>query len=127
MQRPVYQPFLVFSALFALCMFWGNAEADPLTPTAKVTVTTLVRADGTPPKVIRLARNEVFLFRGHSVRPGDSMEVVFTKGGDSFRVHVSTGFAVPFDLLAGVGIPLRGPATVRISGKGLVAYEIQEL
>ncbi|MCI0558495.1 MAG: hypothetical protein MN733_08375 [Nitrososphaera sp.] len=97
-----------------------------MTPTAKVTVTTLVRADGTPPQVITLRRNQVFLLRGLSVRAGDSVDVLFTKKGESFRVNNTAppGF---FDLLGAVGIPLKGPATVTISGKGLVAYEIQAL
>lgn len=95
-----------------------------MTPTAKVTVTTLVRADGTPPQVITLRRNQVFLFRGLSVRTGDSVDVLFTKNGESFHVNTTASPGFPFDLLAGVGIPLKGPATVTM---GLVSYEIQKL
>lgn len=98
-----------------------------MTPTAKVTVTTLVRADGTPPQVITLRRNQVFLFRGLSRRPGDSVDVIFTKGGDSFVV-ANSNLGIPTALVGGAGdIPLKGPATVTISGKGLVAYEVQKI
>ena len=126
MKRPVFSSFVACSAVLGLLLSCGNTQADPLTLTAKVTVTTLVRADATPPKVTRLARNQVFLFNGLSVRAGDSVDVIFTKDGESFRVNTTAppGF---FDLLGGTFTPLKGPATVTISGKGLVAYEIQTL
>jgi hypothetical protein len=125
MKRPIFSSIVACSVLFGLSLSCGNTQAAPLTLTAKVTITTLVRADGTPQQVITLRRNEVFLFNGLSVRAGDSVDVVFTKNGESFRVNTTAppGF---FDLLGGV-TPLKGPATVTISGKGLVAYEIQRL
>lgn len=62
------------------------------------------------------------------MRAGDSVDVIFTKNGESFRVTTATptGFV---DLLevGAIAMPLKGPATVTISGKGLVAYEIQTL
>jgi hypothetical protein len=125
MKQPIFPRIAACSAVFALLLSCGNTQADPLTPTARVAVTTLVRADGTPPKVITLRRNEVFLFRGFSTRPGDSVNVIFTKGGESFRVD--TLILGETDLNPGAGIPLKGPATVTISGKGLVAYEIQKI
>jgi len=130
MKRPVFSAFVTCSAVFGLLLSCGYTQADPLTLTAEVTVTTLVRADATPPKVIRLSRKEVFLLRGHSARAGDSVDVIFTKGGDSFRVTVPPGTTSGlFELLevGAIAIPLKGPATVTISGKGLVAYEIQTL
>ncbi|MCI0560958.1 MAG: hypothetical protein MN733_20930 [Nitrososphaera sp.] len=127
MKRPIFSSIVACSAVFGLLLSSANTQAAPLTLTAKVNVTTLVRADGTPPQVITLRRNQVFLFNGHSVRAGDSVDVIFTKGGDSFRVPNNLGNPLPFDLLGGIAIPLKGPATVTISGKGLVAYEIQTL
>lgn len=130
MKSPIFSSIVVCSVAFGLLLSCGDTQAAPLTPAAQVTVTTLVRADGTPPTVIRLRRNEVFLFRGVSARLGDSVEIIFTKGGDSFVVATSTllgvGFALGF--IGGAGdIPLKGPATVTISGKGLVAFETQKL
>ena len=127
MKRLVFSSFVACSAVFALLLCCGNTQGDPLTPTAKVTVTTLIRANGTPPDVITLRRNQVFLLRGLSVRAGDSVDVLFTKNGESFHVNTTASPGFPFDLLAGLGIPLKGPATVTISGKGLVAYEIQKI
>ena len=114
--------------MFGLLLSCGYTQADPLTLTAEVKVTTLVRADGTPPTVITLRRNQVFLLRGHSVRAGDSVDVIFTKNGESFRVNIPapSGF-LDLSEVGSVAMPLKGPATVTISGKGLVAYEIQTL
>jgi hypothetical protein len=126
MKRPIFSSIVACSAVFGLLLSCGYTQAAPLTLTAEVKVTTLVRADGTPPQVITLRRNQVFLFNGLSVRAGDSVDVIFTKSGESFRVNTTAppGF---FDVLGGSFTPLKGPATVTISGKGLVAYEIQTL
>ncbi len=98
MKTHLFASIAVCGAVFAVLLFYGNTQADPLTPTATVKVTTLVRVEGTPPKVISLVRNEVFLFNGLSVRAGDSVDVIFTKNGESFRVNTTAppGF---FDLL----------------------------
>jgi len=128
MKRPIFFPIVACSAVFGLLFSCGNTQAAPLTLTAEVKVTTLVRADGTPPKVIRLARDEVFLLRSHSARAGDSVDVIFTNNGEPFRVNtpVTPGFLDLVEVGA-VASPLKGPATVTISGRGLVAYEIQKL
>ncbi len=55
MKTSLFSSIAACSAVFALLLSYGNTQADPLTPTAKVKVTTLVRAEGTPPQVIRLA------------------------------------------------------------------------
>ena len=128
MKTSLFSSIAACTAVFGLLLSYGNTQADPLTPTAKVKVTTLVRAEGTPPQVVKLAPKQVFLLRGYSVRAGDSVDVIFTKNGESFRVTTATptGFV---DLLevGAIAMPLKGPATVTISGKGLVAYEIQTL
>ena len=129
MKKPIFSSIVACSAVFGLLLSCGNTQAAPLTLTAEVKVTTLVRADGTPPQVITLRRNQVFIFRGLSVRAGDSLDVIFTKSGDSFRVATSNlGFPASFDLFGGTSnITLKGPATITISRKGLVAYEVQTL
>lgn len=116
----------IWGVALGLYLSCGNAQAAPLTQTAIVKVATQVRASDTPPKVIKLAANQVFLFRGHSVRTGDSLQVIFEKGGDSFSTTVAVAGAT-FELVGLPEVPLKGPATVTISGKGLVSYEIQTL
>jgi len=113
--------------VFGLLLSCGYTQAAPLTLTAKVAVTTLVRADGTPPKVITLRRNQVFIISGFSTRAGDSVDIIFTKGGESFRLDAEGVLGADLSPLPFYAIPLKGPATVTIFGKGLVAYEIQTL
>jgi len=127
MKKPKFPSIIAFSGVLGLSLCSGNTQADPLTPTAKVKVTTLVRPDSSPPKVIKLAANDVFLFKGFSTRPGDSLDITFTKGGESFPLDRSTFVSDALVLPFANGIPLKGPATVTISGKGLVSYEIQKL
>ncbi len=128
MKRPIFFSIVACSAVFGLLLSCGNTQAAPLTLTAEVKATTLVRADGTPPTVITLRRNQVFIISGFSTRAGDSVDIIFTKGGESFRLDAVEG-ALGADLspLLFYAIPLKGPATVTIFGKGLVAYEIQTL
>ncbi|MBA3571678.1 MAG: hypothetical protein H0W34_06850 [Pyrinomonadaceae bacterium] len=112
MKTPTFSSIAACTAVFGLLLSYGNTQADPLTPTAKVTVTTLVRAEGTPQKVLKLARNEVFILSGYSRRLGDSVDVIFAKGGDSFRTAITSPFSTPvIDLQQQSAIPLKGPAT----------------
>ena len=128
MKRPIFSSIGVCSVAFGLFLFCGNTQADPLTLTATVIVKTQVRDSSTPPTVITLAHNEVFITRGQSARAGDSLQVTFEKSGDSFRIDVTDVLAgATFDLVTLGQVPLKGPATVTISGKGLVSYEIQTL
>ena len=99
-----------------------------MTLTATVKVRTQVRGDSTPPTVITLARNQVFILRAGSARADDSLRVTFEKSGDSFTVILKDILAgATLDLVGVIEIPLKGPATVTISGKGLASYEIQTL
>jgi hypothetical protein len=89
---------------------------------------TQVRAADTEPRVITLAQNEVFRLRGQSARQDDTVQVTFEKGGDSFQVALLGFNGAGLDLLSDSPvIPLRGPATVTITGRGLVSYEIQPI
>jgi len=116
------------SAAFGLFLFFGSTQAAPLTLTATVTVKTQVRDINTPPTVITLTNNQVFILRAASGRADDSLQLTFEKGGDSFTVILKDILAGATLALFGVAeIPLKGPATVTISGKGLASYEIQTI
>jgi hypothetical protein len=128
MKRSIFSSIGACSAAFGLFLFCGNTQADPLTLTATVTVKTQVRDSSTPPTVITLARNQVFILRAASARADDSLQVTFEKGGDSFTLIVKDTLAGATLAFVGVTeVPLKGPATVTISGKGLASYEIQTL
>jgi hypothetical protein len=128
MKRSIFSSIGACSAAFGLFLFCGNTQADPLTLTATVIVKTQVRDSSTPPTVITLANNEVFILKGGSARADDSLQVTFEKGGDSFSIALRDVLAgATFDLIGVAEVPLKGPATVTISGKGLVSYEIQTL
>jgi hypothetical protein len=128
MKRPIFSSIGACSAAFGLFLFCGNTQADPLTLTATVTVKTQVRGSSTPPTVITLARNQVFILRAGSARADDSLQITFEKGGDSFTSTLKDVLAgATLALVAVAEIPLKGPATVTISGKGLASYEIQTL
>jgi hypothetical protein len=128
MKRPIFSSIGACSAAFGLFLFCGNTQADPLTLTATVIIRTQVRDSSAPPTVITLANNEVFILKGGSARADDSLQVTFEKGGDSFSIALRDVLAgATFDLIGVAEVPLKGPATVTISGKGLVSYEIQIL
>ncbi len=128
MKRSIFSSIGACSAAFGLFLFCGNTQADPLTLTATVIVKTQIRDSSAPPTVITLDRNQVFILRAGSARADDSLQVTFEKGGDSFTSTLKDILAgATFDLVGIAEIPLKGPATVTISGKGLVSYEIQTL
>ena len=128
MKRPIFSSIGACSAAFGLFLFCGSTQAAPLTLTATVTVKTQVRDSNTPPTVITLARNQVFILRAGSARADDSLQVTFEKGGDSFTFILKDALGgATFDLVGVAEVPLKGPATVTISGKGLASYEIQTL
>jgi hypothetical protein len=127
MKRPIFSSIGACSTAFGLFLFCGNTQAAPLTLTAIVIVKTQVRNSNTPPTVITLARNEVFILRSLSVRASDSLQVTFEKSGDSFSFSLPPLPGPTIDLVGAAEFPLKGPATVTISGKGLVSYEIQTL
>lgn len=120
-------------SMFGLLLLCGSTLAAPLTPDAEVKILTLLRTGGEAPTVIQLSSRQVFLLNGQSTRCGDSIEIVFTKNGEAFRLHQLPQDGLPCglfaDFLGGVAgaAPLKGPATVTITGKGLVAYEVQKL